>query len=505
MKLHHLLRLTCLAFCIVIAPLTYAGSAGSPFKVNNYTPGDQTPYTTVMNSSGQTIVLFNDAARHASFMQRYDEAGRPLQSDDFYLNTAQSVAIDDAGDFVTSRIGPDGTGSSVFLTIFNSAGSILVPEFRANNTIAGQKGGGYLAMNGAGEIAVTWSTFSSPNVWAVYVRRFHLNGVAVANETLASNPTVANEQICMGIGIDSQGNFVATWLGYFSGSSDLNIYARRYSSSMAPLSVAFRVNTYTAGVQDGNAIAMNASGSFVIVWESQGQEASGNDYGIYGQRFDSSGIRVGGEFHVNSLTDGYQQNPTVGMAGDGSFTVAWQSSSSSLPMLEIYAREFDPNGVPRAGDFLVSTVPGSVNNYVPLMAMDPAGYAFITWRESDGTQGDTYAQRYLPAGIAVQLLTDGVVVNDLAGTTGSWQYFKITVPAGKTSTDIVMTGPNTGDADLYIRYGALPTLSIWDARPFFVGNNEGVRIFNPPAGDYYIGINAASSYSSVSLQATTAQ
>jgi serine protease len=68
-----------------------------------------------------------------------------------------------------------------------------------------------------------------------------------------------------------------------------------------------------------------------------------------------------------------------------------------------------------------------------------------------------------------------------------------------------MTGPNTSDADLYIRYGALPTLSIWDARPFFVGNNEGVRIFNPPAGDYYIGINAASSYSSVSLQATTAQ
>jgi len=156
-----------------------------------------------MNSSGQTIVLFNDAARHASFMQRYDEAGRPLQSDDFYLNTAQSVAIDDAGDFVTSRIGPDGTGSSVFLTIFNSAGSILVPEFRANNTIAGQKGGGYLAMNGAGEIAVTWSAFSSPNVWSVYVRRFHLNGVAVANETLASSSTVGNQEITMGIGIDS--------------------------------------------------------------------------------------------------------------------------------------------------------------------------------------------------------------------------------------------------------------------------------------------------------------
>lgn len=487
---------------VLIHPSSYSESAGGPFKVNNYTPGNQDPYQTVVNSSGQTIVLFADSARHASFMQRYDEAGRPLQSDDFYLNTAQSVGIDDAGDFVTARIGPDGTGSSVFLTIFNSAGSILVPEFRANNTIAGQKSGVYLAMNGAGEIAVTWTIFSSTNVPSVYVRRFHLNGVAVGNEVLASNPTIGN-QISMGIAIDSQGNFVATWLGYTTGSTDINVYCRQYSSSLSPLSLAFRVNTYTTSVQAGNTIAMNASGSFVIVWESLGEEG-GTDYGIYGQRFNSSGIRVGGEFHVNSQTAGDQRFASVGMASDGSFTVAWQSYNSSAPPAEIYAREFDANGVPRATEFLVSTIPGSINS-VPYVSMDPAGYALITWRQSDGTQDDTYAQRYLPAGIAVQPLTDGVVVNNLAGATGAWQYFKITVPAGKSSMDVVMTGPDTGDADLYIRYGALPTLSIWDARPFLVGNNEGVRVLNPPAGDYYIGINAASSYSSVSLQAATAQ
>jgi len=138
--------------------------------------------------------------------------------------------------------------------------------------------------------------------------------------------------------------------------------------------------------------------------------------------------------------------------------------------------------------------------------MDPTGNALIIWSQYDGTQTDVYAQRYLPAGVPVQALTDGVVINNLAGATGSWQYFKITVPTGKSSMDIVMTGPtDSSDADLYIRYGALPTLTVWDARPFFVGDNEGVRIFNPPAGDYLIGINAASSYSSVSLQATTAQ
>jgi serine protease len=487
---------------MAIAPLTYADSTGSPFRVNNYAPGNQGPYQAATNSNGQTIVLFNDTSRNASFIQRYDEAGHPLQSDDFYVNTAQSVAIDDAGNFVTARVGPDGTGNSVFLTIFNSSGSILVPEFRVNNTIAGQKGNVYLAMSSAGEIAVTWTNIPSTHIPAVYVRRFHLNGVALGSELLASDPALVN-QLSMGIGCDSQGNFVVTWLAYPTGSNDYNIYARRYSSSMSPLSSAFRVNTYTPNNQAGNTIAMNASGSFVIVWESLGQEG-GNDFGIYGQRFNSSGIRVGGEFHVNSQTAGDQRVATVGMAADGSFTVAWYGPDSSSK-LQVYAREFDFNGVPRAGDFLVSTSPNSVSSYFPHISMDPAGYALITWYQWDGIQADAYAQRYLPAGIAVQPLTDGVVVNDLAGTTGSWQYFKITVPAGKTSMDIVMTGPDTGDADLYIRYGALPTLSIWDARPFFVGNNEGVRIFNPPAGDYYIGINAASSYSSVSLQATTAQ
>ena len=499
MSPYGLLRYACLTICITISLLTYADSTGTQFRVNHRTVGNQQPLKTVTNSSGQTIALFSDPA--GSFMQRYDEAGNPLQSDDFYLSTAQSVAIDDSGNFVTARIGPDGTGNSVFLTVFNSAGSIVVPEFRANNTIAGQKGNPHLAMSGSGEIAVTWTQIPATGNMSVYVRRFHANGTPLGNEFMASDPAVGTN-ISMGIGCDSLGNFVATWLGYFNGPTppDVNIYARRFSSNMSSLGSPFRVNIYTPSIQAGNTMAMNASGSFVIVWESLGEEGSSSGYGIYGRRFDASGSAIGGEFHVNTQTAGDQTYSAVGMAADGSFTVAWQSPVGSSS--QIFAREFDANVVPRASEFLVSTISGS--NSAPHLSMDPAGYALITWTQYDGTQTDVYAQRYLPAGIPVQALTDGVIVNNLAGTTGNWQYFKITVPAGKSSMDIVMTGPDTGDADLYIRYGALPTLTIWDARPFFFGNNEGVRIFNPPAGDYFIGINAASDYSSVSLQATTA-
>jgi hypothetical protein len=189
MRPYSLLRYACLTFCITLSLLTYADSTGAPFRVNNRTLGTQQPLKTVANSSGQRIVLFNDSA--GSFMQRYDEAGIPLQSNDFYLSTAQSVAIDDTGNFVTARVGSDGTGNSVFLTVFNSAGSILVPEFRANNTIAGQKGNPHLAMSGSGEIAVTWTNIPSTGNTAVYVRRFHANGIPVGNEIMASDPQLA--------------------------------------------------------------------------------------------------------------------------------------------------------------------------------------------------------------------------------------------------------------------------------------------------------------------------
>jgi serine protease len=504
MRTYSLLRYACLTFCIAISLLTYADSIGKPFQVNNYAPGNQSPWTTVTNSSGQTIVLFNDATRHASFMQRFDQVGRRLQSDDFYVLTAQSVAIDDAGDFVIARVGPDGTGNSVFLTVFNNAGSILVPEFRANNTIAGQKGNPHLAMSRSGEIAVTWTQIPASGPYSVYVRRFHLNGTPLGNEFMASDPAVGNNA-SMGIACDSVGNFVATWLAFPTIGVGWNIYARRFNSNMTPQGVPFLVNSYTPDNQAGNAIAMNDSGSFVIVWESRGQETPGSlDFGIYGRRFATMNS-VGTEFHVNSQTAGAQRLATVGMAADGSFTVAWQSQPDNSNSSQVYAREFDPNGVPRASEFLVSTGSNSVSSGQPYISMDPTGNALIIWWQYDGTQNDVYAQRYLPAGVPVQALTDGVVINNLAGATGSWQYFKITVPAGKSSMDIVMTGPDTGDADLYIRYGALPTLTIWDARPFFLGNNEGVRVFNPPPGDYLIGINAASGYSSVSLQAATAQ
>jgi hypothetical protein len=57
----------------------------------------------------------------------------------------------------------------------------------------------------------------------------------------------------------------------------------------------------------------------------------------------------------------------------------------------------------------------------------------------------------------------------------------------------------TGDADLYVRYGAAPTQATYDCRPYATGNNETCE-FNPSQdGNYYVMVRAYAAYSGVTL------
>ncbi len=57
----------------------------------------------------------------------------------------------------------------------------------------------------------------------------------------------------------------------------------------------------------------------------------------------------------------------------------------------------------------------------------------------------------------------------------------------------------TGDADLYVRFGAAPTTGTYDCRPWLAGNDETCE-FNPSSnGNYYVMIHAYSAYTGVNL------
>ncbi|OHB64441.1 MAG: hypothetical protein A2Y76_05585 [Planctomycetes bacterium RBG_13_60_9] len=98
-------------------------------------------------------------------------------------------------------------------------------------------------------------------------------------------------------------------------------------------------------------------------------------------------------------------------------------------------------------------------------------------------------------------LSNGVPLTGLSGIAGSETFYRIEVPAGQDELEIATTG-GTGDVDLYVRRGSLPTTTSYDYRPYKPGNEEVVTVDNPVAGTWYIMLRGYDAYANVTLTAT---
>lgn len=100
-------------------------------------------------------------------------------------------------------------------------------------------------------------------------------------------------------------------------------------------------------------------------------------------------------------------------------------------------------------------------------------------------------------------LNNGVPVSGLNGVSGSEQFFSIAVPADATQLTFTLSG-GSGDADLYVLFGSLPSTSQYECRPYISGNNETCDISSPQQGTYYVMLHGYSSYDGATLNATFA-
>lgn len=65
----------------------------------------------------------------------------------------------------------------------------------------------------------------------------------------------------------------------------------------------------------------------------------------------------------------------------------------------------------------------------------------------------------------------------------------------------VKTFGGSGDADLFVKFGARPTTTSYDCRPYESGNTETCVITNPQAGTWHLSINAYRTFSGLTLDA----
>jgi serine protease len=118
-----------------------------------------------------------------------------------------------------------------------------------------------------------------------------------------------------------------------------------------------------------------------------------------------------------------------------------------------------------------------------------AAIDFIT---ANGCSGDVVTP---PTGSAE--LTNGVAKTGLSGAKDQEVLFTFTVPQGAKNVKVAMSG-GTGDADLYVKFGAQPTTSSYDCRPYAGGNNESCDL-TQSGGVYHVMLKGYSAFSGVSL------
>ncbi|NMH64479.1 M20/M25/M40 family metallo-hydrolase [Shewanella salipaludis] len=95
-------------------------------------------------------------------------------------------------------------------------------------------------------------------------------------------------------------------------------------------------------------------------------------------------------------------------------------------------------------------------------------------------------------------LENQIPISNIAGATGSENLYVMTVPANASQLTIGSSG-GSGDADLYVRQGQVPTSSSYDCRPYKGGNDEQCSFTSPVAGDYYVMLQGYSSYAGLTL------
>jgi hypothetical protein len=201
--------------------------------------------------------------------------------------------------------------------------------------------------------------------------------------------------------MNDSGNLVVVWQSSGQDGSGYGIFGQRYDSSGAAQGGEFQINSATAGDQDDPSISMAASGEFVVVWRVPNQYGGG-DSEIFGQRYDSLGAKQGVEFHVNSSITGDQSKPAVAMAASGDAIVVWESSDQDGSGAGIFGQRYDSSGARAGAEFRVNTYT-SGDQIRPKVAMDAQGNFAVVWEGDKRPGGPTgqFGQFYDGAGLTV--------------------------------------------------------------------------------------------------------
>jgi hypothetical protein len=262
---------------------------------------------------------------------------------------------------------------------FNATGCQKWGRVVVNTTSAGQQINPAVAANGSGFVAVWQDSSSAANRFDIRMRGFDAAGNGWPVERPV-NTSSSGRQVNPAIAMNASGDFVVVWEDDTDGNGKYQIKVRGFDASGNERFAQRTVNDTAKGQQRRPSVAMRQNGAFVVTWEDDGGDGI---YEIKARGFSASGGITGpGTFTqrtVNASSDGQQRRPVIGMASNGNFVVAFEDNGGD-EWYQVKMRGFRADGSPRFSHTVNTSSTGQQRR--PGIAMHEDGRFVVTWEDS---------------------------------------------------------------------------------------------------------------------------
>ncbi len=171
------------------------------------------------------------------------------------------------------------------------------------------------------------------------------------------------------------------------------IWAQRYDAAGGTFGAIYQINTVVTGMTDDDqsvpeAIKL-ADGTLLVTWMS-GTTVLGDDLSvgtIQGQRLDASGNLLGSEFAINpNNTANYSRFSETAALDDGGFVAVYYSHYSDSTERSVYGQRFDSAGLSVGGEFRIGSIEGTGQIEPEVVGLVNGGFV-AAWTANSGLWG----------------------------------------------------------------------------------------------------------------------
>ncbi|MEQ1680171.1 MAG: DUF4347 domain-containing protein [Nitrospira sp.] len=402
-----------------------------------------------VDDSGNFVVTWTRSSD--VYMRRFLANGTAVDGADVSVNTTtsntqhnSSVNMNDTGDFVIAWEGNGGADEGIFVRQGSFGGGLIGSDIAVDTAAAAQDPS--VGIADSGNFVVAWDDGNGD----VFFQRYNSAGTPQTSGQVDG----AFQSNAGGAAVDMSGDGRFT-VAYRATGLGLGVYARQFDAAGTPLFFPLLVNTTFANDQTNPSVSMDDSGDFIVVWEGHGDQAANVDAnGVFGQKFASTGTRIGSEFLVNQTTANVQDRASVAMLDSNNFVVVWTGSDGA--QTDVFARQFGTAvNTPPTLDLDANNSSGATGNNYLFTFTEGAAATAIADTDTDLVDADsptfasvTLAVSGLLDGNAETLVLDGdtfALATAVAGqnTTGGNYHVVVTTGAGTAALTITKQGGGT--------------------------------------------------------------